>query len=49
MGFVTLNGETVTVNLFERIQRYPIWATLFATASVALVTWLIQQTKELFK
>jgi hypothetical protein len=49
MGFVTINGETVTVNSFDRIKKYPLWAALFAIANGALLAWLIRETRELFK
>jgi hypothetical protein len=40
-GRVKINGEDVTVDLFDRAKRYPIPAGLLAAANAALLAWFM--------
>lgn len=40
-AWTTIDGSDVTVNLFDRLKRYPLFAGLFGTANAGLVAWLV--------
>lgn len=48
-GFVTIDGETISLSFFERINQYPWSASLVMIANAALLTWLGRQVRSLFK
>jgi len=41
-GFVKIDGEDVTVDLFKRVQKYPLLLTLLGTLNAALVAWVVR-------
>ncbi|MDT4952489.1 MAG: hypothetical protein QOJ02_627 [Acidobacteriota bacterium] len=47
-GFVTIRGEEITVDLLERIKKYPIIAALFLVANAGLIAWLARLIRSLF-
>lgn len=47
-GFVKRNGELITLNLFARIQQYPLYAGLMAMANAGLLAWLARLVRGLF-
>jgi hypothetical protein len=46
-GFVTVEGEDITVDLFERIKKYPFLAGLLVTANAALLAWFTRLVRSL--
>lgn len=47
-GFVKRDGELITLNLFARIQQYPLYAGLLAMANAGLLAWLARLVRGLF-
>lgn len=39
-GMVSENGEKLTVNFWERVQKYPLPAALLGALNVALIAWV---------
>lgn len=48
-GFVRIDGEDITVDLFERIKKYPLLAGFLAMANAALLAWLTRLGRGLFR
>jgi hypothetical protein len=47
-GFVTIKGEEITVDLLERIKKYPLIAGLFLVANAGLIAWFTRLIRSLF-
>ena len=39
-AIVTANGEVQTINLWDRLKKYPLPAAIFVIVNAAIVTWL---------